>query len=129
MSSLQEHNLDYLAARHAQELVKNIPGDAKDAENTFTKTLGVLQENGVYACFLYLYAREKKGAAIADEMLTLLRALDFPALPQGSSGKEDVLKYVAEQVAGNLHSLLLAKEALEQMLIYARYGAKARQKE
>jgi len=29
-------------------------------------------------------------------------------------------------VTGSLERLLLAKETLEQMLIYARYGAKAR---
>lgn len=127
MSSLQEHNLDYLAARHAQKLVENL--NTKEAETAFTKALGVLEENGVYACFLYLYAREKKGEAVAVEMLTLLAALQFPGLPLNSADKEGVLKYIAEQVTGDLHRLLLAREALEQMLIYARYGAKARQKE
>lgn len=129
MSSLQEHNLDYLAARQAQSLVTALQESAKESENTITKTLGVLQENGVYACFLYLLAREKKGEVIADEMLALLGALEFPALPQNSPDRDAVLNYVAEKVTGDLHRLLLAKEALEQMLIYARYGAKARQKE
>lgn len=128
MNNLLEHNLDYLAARHAQKLVENLKDGSKEAENTVTKTLGVLQENGVYACFLYLLAREKKGEVIAAEMLALLGALGFPALPQNSLDKDAVLSYVAdEKVTGDLHRLLLAKEALEQMLIYARYGAKARQ--
>jgi hypothetical protein len=130
MNNLQDHNLDYLAARQAQSLVTALQENAKDAENTITKTLGVLQENGVYACFLYLLAREKKGEVIAAEMLALLAALEFPTLPQNSPDRDAVLNYIAdEKVSGDLHRLLLAKAALEQMLIYARYGAKARQKE
>lgn len=122
-------NLDYLAAKHAQELV-SANEKAKDLENTLTKTLGVLQENGVYACFLYLYAREEKSVTIVKHMLNLLSndTLGFPKPPQATE-RNVVLKYVAENITADLQRLLLAKEALEQMLIYARYGAKARQKE
>ena len=48
-------NLDYLSAQCAQELVCE-----HDIEIAATKALGVLQENGVYACFLYLLAKEKE---------------------------------------------------------------------
>lgn len=126
MSSTQERNLDYLAAKHAQELVGRTE-KAKGLENSLTKTLGVLQENGVYACFLYLYAREKEIAnSVAAAMLTLLRDLGLDA-PQKDAQKE-VLAWLAE-MSRRLNDLLLAREALELMLIYARYGAKARQKE
>lgn len=40
---------------------------------------------------------------------------------------QSVLKYISNPVTTNLERLLLAKETLEQMLIYARYGAKARE--
>jgi len=126
-NDLPHNNLDYLAAHHAQKLVDTLKDSAKDTENTVTKTLGVLQENGVYACFLYLYAREKKGEAIAAEMLALFTSLKFSDTPNASS-KDKTLKYIAEEITSDLHRLLLVKEALEQMLIYARYGAKARQK-
>lgn len=109
-----EQNLDYLAAQCAQEIVK------KDMEeNTITKTLGVLQENGVYACFLYLLAREKEAAPV---MIQKMRAL-LEKLGINNSPKDD-LEY-AKGLTQNLSTLLLAKEALERMLIYARYGAKA----
>jgi hypothetical protein len=49
------HNLDRLAAQHAQAVVQS--GD-QNIETTVTKALGVLQEHGVYACFLYLLAKE-----------------------------------------------------------------------
>jgi hypothetical protein len=127
MSNLQELNLDYLAARHAQQLIQSTQqGQASEVDNTVTKALGVLQENGVYACFLYLFASEQKnGRAVAEEMLALLAALDFPDRPANAS-TEATLRYVAEKVTSDLPRLLLAREALEQMLIYARYGAKAR---
>lgn len=129
MNETQTLNLDYLAAKHAQALVAQAP-KADDLENSLTKTLGVLQENGVYACFLYLYAREKRdGATIADHLLNLLGedSLGLPQPPQ-TQQRDEVLKYL-ENITADLPRLLLAREALEQMLIYARYGAKARQKE
>lgn len=124
MNSLQEYNLDYLAARHAQQLVQAAHKDnakAREVENSVTKALGVLQENGVYACFLYLLAIEK---TIIEAMLALLDELGIQ-----NTANAPVLDHIATNVTRDLHRLLLAKEALEQMLIYARYGAKARQKE
>jgi hypothetical protein len=38
------------------------------------------------------------------------------------------LPFISEQVTQDLDRLLPAREVLEQMLIYARYGAKARDK-
>lgn len=114
-----EQNLDYLAAKHAQDLVKAATeSKAKDLENTVTKALGVLQENGVYACFLYLTAREDNGSTIIRQMRDLLAALGIKI------EEKEHLDY-ARQLTADLPTLLLAKEALEQMLIYARYGAKA----
>ncbi len=127
MNDMRQNNLDYLAAKHARELVEKTE-NAEELENSITKTLGVLQEHGVYACFLYLYAREK---GIANEaaaaMYALLADLGL-GKPQKQEDEKDTLVWV-EELTGSLHHLLLAREALEQMLIYARYGAKARQKE
>lgn len=125
MKDLHKNNLDYLAAKHAQEIVRALSADPKKAEISITKTLGVLQENGVYACFLYLLAKEKekeRGKEIIRQMRELLNALGIENAPA------DDLEY-AREITKDLFTLLPAKEALEQMLIYARYGAKARQKE
>jgi len=138
-------NLDYLAAKHAQQIIRRVVEKeetqkdkeegkkkskqqlASDVDNTVTKALGVLQENGVYACFLYLLAKEKEnGNVVVEEMLNLLDKLNFGwGKPVENSGAS-VLKHIAEKVTVDLERLLLAKETLEQMLIYARYGAKAR---
>ena len=122
MKEFHERNLDYLAAKHAQSVV-----DSGADENLITKALGVLQENGVYACFLYLLANN--GKSMVDEMLNLFKesALGFDAPPESGENAE-ILKYVADYITADLPRLLLAREALEQMLTYARYGAKAKDK-
>jgi hypothetical protein len=130
-------NLDLMAAQRAQEIVKRAKGGGEDAsglDNTVTKTLGVLQEDGVYAAFLFLLSRtdkEKKRAKIVrEEMLELLGGMGFAWDGSKPDKAEDVLSYITKKVTGGagaeaLERLMLAKETLEQMLIYARYGAKA----
>jgi len=121
-------NLDRLAAEHAQAIISSTTGrKASDVDNTITKALGVLQENGIYACFLYLLAKEKEnGGVVVDEMLSLLEELDFGWDRPNENSPEKVLSHISDNVTVDLERLLLAKETLEQMLIYARYGAKAR---
>ncbi len=131
MSDNNKRNLDYLAAKHAQEIVNKLVDDKKtdagSVDNTVTKTLGVLQENGVYACFLYLLAKEKEnGITVVEEMLDLLDGLGFGWNKPGVNSPKKILSHINDKVTANLERLLLAKETLEQMLIYARYGAKAR---
>jgi len=120
-------NFDYLAALHAQKVVKQ----SDDIDNTVTKTIGVLQEHGVYASFLYLLAKEKEnGMILVLEMLDLLNSLGYVwAENRKPASVEGILQFVNEQVScGSLERLLFAKETLEQMLVYARYGAKAKEK-
>ncbi len=129
MNHATQKNLDRLAAKYAQEVISDCleKGEKiKDIENTVTKALGVLQENGVYACFLYLLAKEdKKGEVVVDKMLDLLNQLNFGWGKPSDLTAEKVLHYINDEVVVNLERLLLAKETLEQMLIYARYRAKA----
>lgn len=137
-----ENNLDWLAAKHAQDVIENSKHkEAKSVENTITKTLGVLQEDGVYACFLYLLAKEKPsdkekknnikstGEVLVKYMWELLDSLKIEWGKPSSDKAEDILKHITDNKTINLEKLLLTKETLEQMLIYARYGAKARQVE
>jgi len=136
-TGIHELNLEVFAARCAQSLVRRSP-EAKNADNMATKALGVLQENGVYASALFLASRkgdEKEQAdVVLDEMLKLLDELSqkgkfgWPEKPSVGNS-EKVFQYISENIAVNLERLLLAKETLEQMLIYARYGAKAAAKE
>ncbi len=133
MTNDAQLNLDRLAAKYAQKIIHRTENKkASDVDNTVTKALGVLQENGVYACFLYLLAKEKEnGTVVVEEMLNLLEGLGFGCGKPGDNRVEQILQYITDKVSGDpervgLERLLLAKETLEQMLIYARYGAKAR---
>jgi hypothetical protein len=60
------------------------------------------------------------------KMLILLDALGFGWGKPLNKDAEAILKHITEKVTVDLERLLLAKETLEQMLVYARYGAKAR---
>lgn len=131
MSDCKQLNLDQLAAQHAQKIISSTSGKkASVLDNIVTKTLGVLQENGIYACFLYLLAKEKDdGVVVVNAMLDLLDKLNLGWDKPENGNPEKVLSHISEKVVVDLERLLLAKETLEQMLIYARYGAKAIRKE
>lgn len=130
-------NLDRLAAQKAQQLIVSAQNDgekAKDIENSATKALGVLQENGIYAAALYLMSRpgdeQKRSRLILQTMLDLLAALPFGWPPTQAANSTTVLTLLVDQVtnaadAAGVERLLLAKDTLEQMLIYTRYSAKA----
>ncbi len=120
------HNLDQLAAQAAQQIVKDA-ASAKELDILATKTLGVLQENGVYAAALFLQSRTRK---TEQELAEKIRSSLYSLPGQVLSGKQIAsLKDIANNLAGDLDALLLVKQLWEQTLIYVRYGAKARQQE
>jgi hypothetical protein len=131
MSENKRH-LDWLAAHHAQAVIDRTRDEkAGDVDNTVTKALGILQENGIYACALFLKSRPKaeqdRAEVVMAGVLNLLDGLGFGWGQPHSNQARDVLQHLSDRVTSdNLERLLLAKETLEQMLIYARYGAKAR---
>lgn len=136
MDNLDYLNLDYLAAKYAQAIIADSKiqkiEKSSEIENAVTKTLGVLQECGVYACFVFALSRtngkdEKNEVIIFNviikQQLELLSGLDLGTVSEATPER---LKYIAD-ITKDLQKTLLAKEVLEQMLIYARYGAKARE--
>lgn len=137
-------NLDQKAAQYAQSMVKN----SKDIQNVkkpidtlerlVTKTLGVLQEQGVYAMMLFLFSRtsdeEKIAPTIRTQLFRLLRDNEqnhhLPAfkeadVPADKADAQTALKFYNENILEDLDILLLVRDLYEQTLIYARYGAKA----
>jgi hypothetical protein len=118
-------NLDAACAKLGAKLASS--GD-KDTENSITKSLGVLEEQGVYALFLYLHAREKQwGPTASKELASFLREQPTGhALLDGTTTNEpfDALQTL---LAGDLDKLLFARDLLHRALVYARYHAKAAQ--
>jgi hypothetical protein len=123
--------LDLLAAQTAQKIIVDT-SKSKPAEvdNLATKTLGVLQENGVYAAVLFLYSRTSKAdQAIAPILRQQLLALAPELISNGAVPPDEAqaaLTFVTQHVVNDLDTLFLVKQIWEQTLIYVRYGAKAR---
>lgn len=123
-------NLDIYAAQCAQEIItKTNKKTSKEVENLITKTLGVLQDNGVYACLLYLYSCSNRGdddvgGIIRINIINILAYLN--KIPPNGAEPKDTLRYFEDEICNDLDVLLMTKEIWEQTLIYARYGAKAR---
>ncbi len=153
-------NLDQKAAQYAQRMVKEgvRVKDAKALENLITKTLGVLQEQGIYAMMLFLFSRTSDEARIAPHIREQLYVLvgilpSFTNMNQPSAQEtiatlanedkkerenqfgerqadeaEIALPFYSDHVCENLDTLLMVKDLYEQTLIYARYGAEAEDK-
>lgn len=92
-------------------------------EKVLTAALSVLEEQGVYACFLYLNARGgDAGTQVSKKLEMFLRNLftGIAILPNGE------LFAGLRSLAGNLENLLFARDVVRQALVYARYHLKAR---
>ncbi|MDD4248481.1 MAG: hypothetical protein PHT13_05100, partial [Methanosarcina sp.] len=130
VENLVKMNLDLEAARSSQALMKDtINQQSKSVENLVTKTLGVLQENGVYACMLFLYSRsnsEKEIAKCIRSRLLEMTVFVGKKSPDGDNS-EEILEFFTNNICNDIDTLFLTKQLWEQTLIYARYGAKARE--
>lgn len=114
-------NLDYIAAKYANDIVNHDKNKAKELVNQVTNSLGVLQEQGVYALMLYLFANGN--ANIYNPLIKLLREL---SLGQPENHKtETKLNFYIDKILKDTNRLFLVRDVYEQTLIYARYGAKA----
>lgn len=119
-------NLDAACAKLGAKLAAS---GNKDSENSITKALGVLEEHGVYALFLYLHAREKQwGQTTSNALATFLRQHPSQqnALLGPNPNNGDVFAAL-QTLAGDLDKLLFARDLLHRALVYARYHAKAAQ--
>ncbi len=115
-------NLDAHCARKAQEIVGLADGKRdKDLENRITDALAVLEEQGIYACYLYL--RYQKQTKVWCHLAALLRDPEVGGLLESSNGPDDAQALIA--LTDDLHKLVLAKQLMQQTLIYARYGLRA----
>jgi len=113
-------NLDLECAKLGRELAELRVEDKPVDEKVFARALSVLEEQGPYACFLYLQAREGVcGEQIAEA------ATEFLARHFGDANDERPLDY-ARNLASDLDRLLFARDLLRKVLVYAHYHTKAR---
>lgn len=107
-------NLDVRCAELGSKLA------TKGDEKTLTDGLSVLEEQGVYAFFLYLHARGDQGVSSCCETFLKKTPASAPLLV-GTGDRFPSLRALGE----DLDKLLLARDLLRQALIYGRYHAKA----
>ncbi len=128
-------NLDYKCMECAQEIVDSIDKKGskkmKELENNLRKALGVLQEDGVYAMFLWLESKEGKN--IRKILIGLLNEAEIKKLllTNSSNFPEEFSKFCEKlkEVAKDIDKLLFMKKLLERTLTYALYHTKAKRDE
>lgn len=127
----------------------------KDTENSITKALGVLEEQGIYAMFLYLVAREDgkfvpdliafmeewcglKGGKLRyeswtkakkklDEVKKSAKSQAIETARKDENASREAFFQALCDYANDLDNLLFARDLLHRALVYARYHAKAAQ--
>jgi len=122
MDALTLENLDLACARVGKTIAEK---PSKELENLVTSALAVLEDQGVYALFLFLKARGGNTAENVEQKIhEFLKATpqQAPLLSDGS----DVLVSL-QRMAKDLDNLLLARDLARQTLVYARYHARVPQ--
>ncbi|WP_299081616.1 hypothetical protein [uncultured Fretibacterium sp.] len=116
-------NLDLACARTGQAIAEK---PSKELEKLVTSALAVLEEQGVYALFLFLKTRGGKAAPTIEQKVREF----LKTTPQRApllSGDGDVFALL-QSMSEDLDKLLLARDLLRQALVYARYHARVPQK-
>ena len=116
-------NLDLACAKVGKTIAERPP---KELENLITSALAVLEEQGLYAFFLFLKAR----GGSDDKKINNNNDKFLKATPRQApllSGSVDVFISL-QQMAKDLDKLLLARDLVRQTLVYARYHARVPQK-
>ena len=116
-------NLDLACARTGQAIAEK---PSKELEKLVTSALAVLEEQGVYALFLFLKTRGGKAApTIEQKVREFLKTTPQQAPLLSDDG--DVFASL-QSMSEDLDKLLLARDLLRQTLVYARYHARGPQK-
>ncbi|MBW2662620.1 MAG: hypothetical protein JRD93_11685 [Deltaproteobacteria bacterium] len=119
-------NIDMICAKYGSKIARI----DKLSEPLVNKSLGVLQEDGVYSFFLFLAAQAKgkqntPADCIQKDIFDLLKVF-FQSI---KNSQEDILGIIRNNLAEDLDDLLLSKDIIERTMVYARYHLKAKPKE
>lgn len=116
-------NLDLACAKTGKDIADK---PSKELENLITSALAVLEEQGVYALFLFLKTQGKNvGQTVGSKLHEFLKKTPKQN-PLLSKDANDIFAAL-QKMDGNLDSLLLSRDLLRQTLVYARYHARLRE--
>jgi len=115
-------NLDLACAKLGKTIAAN---PSKELEKLITSALAVLEEQGIYALFLFLKAQTGKTKENAKGITDVLENF-LKTTPQQDHlfSCNNVIFSSLPQMAKVLDKLLLARDLVRQSLIYARYHAR-----
>ena len=118
-------NLDYRCMEYGQKISKI---SDSNLENNLRKALGVLQEDGVYAMFLWLEEKDKS-KTIRKELTELINEGEIKKYFLNDSegfNIEDFDKFCEKlrEIAKDIDKLFFMKKLLARTLTYALYHAK-----
>ena len=116
-------NLDLACAKVGKTIAER---PSKELENLVTSALAVLEEQGIYALFLFLKTRGGSGAENVNQKIYEFLKVTPQQAPL-LSDNADVFTSL-RQMAKDLDKLLLARDLIRQTLVYARYHARVPQK-
>jgi len=116
-------NLDLTCAKVGKTIAER---PSKELENLITSALAVLEEQGIYALFLFLKTRGGSGAENVNQKIYEFLKVTPQQAPL-LSGDADVFTSL-QQMATDLDKLLLSRDLVRQTLVYARYHARVPQK-
>ena len=121
------NNIEALTSRKAYEIVNKInqfsdKSKLNKLKNLIDKALGVLSSNGVYAYYVYILSQKPEEATnlFLDDLKDIFNIIET----YNPSNRENYFQNIAQDI----HKLLFLKQLLEKTLIYARYHAKAMDK-
>ena len=123
-------NLDMKCAQVGRDILSDVGRDkASDFENLITKSLAVLQSQGIYACILFIQTQASKFKLPSERILEAVRKiLNDTGLYQMTEAdwRNNTKRLQALQsISEDLLKYIMAKELIDQVLVYARYHAKA----
>lgn len=120
-------NLDAECARCGAQICGSIVGDKEKVITLCRNALGVLQEEGVYAFFIYLkWKKDEGGKFIWPKIIDLLKKPEIGILintinTNGCGFNNDVENALIDKTQ-NLNILLMMRKLMSKSLTYALYG-------
>lgn len=125
---MMENNLDKVVAEVgfnlADEIIRRDKTKAKELEKIINKALGILIEEGLFAYAIWLESENEE-----DIIKSSYNLLKNKVGIINEDYKENLRIAILNEFSSSIQKTLLAKQLLERMLVYARYRAKALQKE
>ena len=118
-------NLDYICAKTGQEI------STESEENIFRKALGILQEDGVYAMFLWLEKEDNRVREVLNKELLNNDEIKKQLIGDSSGFLNNDFKNFCEQlqkVSADIDKLFFLKKILERTLTFALYHSKLKAK-